>query len=503
MKRLISPALIGLFFIANNVNAQDLSLKQEVEQLKAQMQELKQAQQKMNIATMKKEILEVKAHDGHDNIKWGVDFRTAYDYVSYKHESGLTNSNSVLTNRLWLTMMFAPNPNLAFFGTLSYYKTYGQSANPAMGLNYFDWIVNETANPSDELRVKEAYWLYRNNTFLGSNVPWTFSIGRRPATDGLLVNYREDQKAKSPIGQLVNMEFDGASIGWDIENVTNVPGMHFKICMGRGMSSVEPRYNGIVSNGDGTYTITPGATDNYTKVSGLKTADLAGFIFKPYDNGQYSVSTMWLKAFRLPGFYDMTPSFDPTTGAYEGTTAEFKQVGSETGGVISFIADGIGQGMGGAFSNELYNTVAFASFAYTKTHPDAGTRMLGSYDSQTGTSIYVGANWPCMLVNNARVGIEYNHGSKYWRSFTYGEDTLVGSKLATRGNAYEIWFNKDLMGKKFTAQLRYTYIDYNYTGSQAFFGDGGTPLTMSEATAMGMDPVKKAQDLRLYLRYRY
>jgi len=52
-------------------------------------------------------------------------------------------------------------------------------------------------------------------------------------------------------------------------------------------------------------------------------------------------------------------------------------------------------------------------------------------------------------------------------------------------------------------QIRYTYIKYDYTGSNAFFGDAGTPMTMSEATDMGMDPVEKAQDLRVYFRYRY
>jgi len=498
MKRLISPALIGMLFIAANVNAEDMDLKKEVEQLKAQMAELKKAQEKINISALKREISEVKAHDGHDNIKWNVDFRTAYDYISYKHNSGKTVSNNLLTNRLWLNMAFAPNDNLAFFGTLSYYKTYGQTTyqgNP-MGFNYFDWIVNESANPSDELRVKEAYWLYRNNTFFGKDVPWTFSIGRRPATDGLLANYREDQKAKSPIGHLINMEFDGASIGWDIENITNVSGMYFKICTGRGMSSVTPRYSGVTSAGGGNYILSYNATDDYAKVDGFKTADLAGFIFKPYDDGQYSVSTMWLKAFRLPG---MKITAMPNPATKTNGSAQFKQVGDMTGGVASFIADGVGDGI----SDFLDDTVAFASFAYTKTHPHSGANMLRSPKSETGTSIYIGANWPCQIIENARVGVEYNHGSKYWRSFTYAEDTLAGSKLATRGDAYEVWFNKDLMDKKFTMQLRYTYMDYKYTGSNGFFGDFGAPLTMSQATAMGMNPVKSAQDLRLYLRYRY
>lgn len=495
MKRLISPALIGLLFVVSNLNASEASMQKEIEQLKAQMQELKKAQTKMNISALRNELSEVKAHDGHDNIKWGVDFRTDYDFINYKRANGENQSNGIFTNRLWLKMAFAPNDNLAFFGTLAYYKTYGQSLGAkSPGFNYFDWVVNETANPSDELRVKEAYWLYRNNTFLGSQIPWTASIGRRPATDGLLVNYREDQKAKSPLGHLINMEFDGASFAWQLENVTNVPGMYFKVCMGRGMSNVEPRFYGITQNTTGTggnYFVDPNATA-YTKVSGRSTSDLAGFIFKPYDDGQYSVHTMWLKAFNLPGMIKAG-----TSGGKQ--TYDFDQTGNMTGGALSVITDGVGNGN----SDFLFNTILFASVAYTKTHPKDGYNMLGSPNSQTGTSIYVGANFPAEIINNATVGLEYNHGSKYWRSFTYSEDTLIGSKLAARGDAYEFWLNKDLMGKKFTAQLRYTYINYNYTGSNAFFGDGGKPMTMNEAKAAGINPVSKAQDIRLYLRYRY
>ncbi len=497
MKRLISPALVGLFFLSGFANAEDLSLKQEVEQLKKQMAELKKAQAKINISALKREISEVKAHDGHDNIKWNVDFRTAFDYISYKHESGKKDSNGIFTNRLWLNMAYAPSDNLAFFGTLAYYKTYGQATGAAQGFNYFDWIVNETANPSDELRVKEAFWLYRSNKIFGADIPFTASFGRRPATDGLLANYREDQRAKSPIGHIINTEFDGASFGFNLENVTGISGMYFKICLGRGMSNVHSRYYGISANntggGTGQYIVNPNATD-YTKVDGYKTTDLGGFIFNPYDDGQYSVHTTLFKAFNLPGmvYVDMSGSTP---------TYNFAQTGDLAGGAISFIADGVGDGI----SDFLDDTTLFASFAFSKTYPKNGMNMLGSSDSETGSSIYLGANFDAPFSDDARIGVEYNHGSKYWRSFTYGEDTLAGSKLATRGDAYEFWFNKELIGKKLTAQLRYTYMDYKYTGSNAFFGDGGKPYKVDDPAlaAMGVDPVKSAQDIRLYIRYRY
>ena len=163
------------------------------------------------------------------------------------------------------------------------------------------------------------------------------------------------------------------------------------------------------------------------------------------------------------------------------------------------------------------DTNVFASFAWSKTDPKGkhstlanamgygtpGAEMLGSPKSETGTSYYVGVNFPCMLVDGARWGFEYNHGSKYWRSFDYGEDTLIGSKLSTRGNAYEAFYNLPILGKYLTAQVRYTYINYNYTGSDMFFGSTGTPMTKSEAAAAGMGFVDSASDLRLFVRYQY
>jgi hypothetical protein len=380
-------------------------------------------------------------------------------------------------------MAYAPTQHLAFYGTIAYNKMYGQSTAPSQGFNYYDWVVNETVNSSDELRLKEAYWLYKNDTFLGMNIPWTASMGRRPSTDGLLVNYREDQKAKSAIGHNINMEFDGASFNYVLEKVTGVPGMSLKFCLGRGMSNVKARYNGMVQQADGTFKLTP--SYDYSKVNSLDNTDLAGILFNPYDDGQYSLHTVWFRSYNLPGMVATT-----TKDVYN-----FKQVGDESGGAASFVANGIGDGI----SDMLDDTVFFASFAYSKTHPE--TSMLGSTDSEVGTSEYVGINWPCQLIDDARMGIEYNHGSQYWRSFTYGEDTLAGSKLAVRGDAYEMWFNKELIGRKLTAQIRYTYMDYKYTGSDGFFGDAGAPVKISAANTP--NAIDVAQDIRVYVRYRY
>jgi hypothetical protein len=56
-------------------------------------------------------------------------------------------------------------------------------------------------------------------------------------------------------------------------------------------------------------------------------------------------------------------------------------------------------------------------------------------------------------------------------------------------------------------QLRYTYIDYDYSGSNGFFGSqSGTPMKISDipsTTDLAGVVVDKAQDIRAYLRYKF
>ena len=125
MKKIIAPLLVGAAL--SSAFAADDSLKQEVEALKAQMAELKNTQSKINIDALKAQMNEIKAHDAGDNIKWTVDFRTAYDYVDYKMQGVENQDNGIWTNKLILGMGAQPADNLVFKGSLAAYKAFGQS----------------------------------------------------------------------------------------------------------------------------------------------------------------------------------------------------------------------------------------------------------------------------------------------------------------------------------------------------------------------------------------
>ena len=187
-----------------------------------------------------------------------------------------------------------------------------------------------------------------------------------------------------------------------------------------------------------------------------------------------------------------------------GNTGTFNDVGDIDYATILLKSEGIGDGI----SDYLDDTTVFASFAMSKTDPSNNQTMLGSSDSETGTPVWLGINAPCPISpDDSRIGVEWNKGSKYWRSMTYAEDTFAGSKIATRGQAWEVYRNQQLT-KALSWGLSYVYMKYDYYGSNAFFGMEGNPdLPAAISAALGgaqtLDWVKEAQDVRAYMRYRF
>ncbi|MBV5279679.1 MAG: DUF3373 family protein [Campylobacteraceae bacterium] len=490
MRKIIAPLIIGAAL--STAFAADDSLKQEIEALKTQMAELKSAQSKMNIDALRAQVTEIKAHDAGDNIKWNVDFRTSYDVIDYKITDGSKTDNAIWTNKLILGMAAQPADNLVFKGALGVYKTFGQNnINDTSMFQGFDWYG--TQKPGDDsIKLREAYFLYFGDM---GDVHYSASFGRRPSVDGFMTNLRADnENPASPVGHNINMEFDGASFKFDLDKVTGISGMYIKLCLGRGFSET----TGAYSQG------TAGFNPAYIKDGMNPNMDLAGLLMQFYDDGQYKIMANVFKGWNMMGV-GMELADQSLTRFYD--------VGDMTGASLSLQVNGIGNGI----NDFLDDSVFFISYAVNKTDPNnvpvntysgsmvtainygmSGAGMLGSTEKETGSSIYTGVQVPGIMAGQ-RLGLEYNHGSKYWRSFTYGEDTLAGSKLATRGDAYEIYYILPIVKKNLTAQLSYVYMDYNYAGSDMFFGQTGNPEGL-----MGMMPyVESASNIKASIRYRY
>jgi len=179
----------------------DSALKKEIDKLNKKVKRLN------------KKLNKVKAHDAFDNIKFSTDFRTAvdninYDYNKYSYKgtnlSGTDASNDALiTSRLYLDMKSAPNDKVSFQGQLAAYYIWGSHLIAEDDPSFKSWSASSKA--SDTLmRVRKAYFIYSDD-----KLPYSFSIGRRPSSDGFLINHRENVKeAGSPLAHITNMEVD-------------------------------------------------------------------------------------------------------------------------------------------------------------------------------------------------------------------------------------------------------------------------------------------------------
>jgi len=484
MKKMITMSLI-----AAASTAAFASTSSDIADLQAQIDKLKTKQGKIN------------AQSANDNIKWGVDFRTAYDNINYDLADGSSRSNdSLLSMRLWLNMAYAADEHNIFKGQLSMNKAFGadfsQMENRTFSMGgMFDWTGNE-ALTDNSLKVRQAFWLYLGDEAFGADIPWTFSIGRRPSTNGFLANLSQDDAAQSPLAHVINVEFDGLSSKLDLSNVTGVPGMSFKVCLGYGSTNAAPLF--------GRLDATAYADDVQ---DGLEDIKLGGFIFEPYNDGQYIVKATWYRAYDLPGFD--SENFLAAFAAGDMGAGSFSQNGNMDGAALSVLIDGVTED--GYFAD----VKLFGSFAWSNTNPDEGAQMLGvsvpnaafgfpgqpqnlvmgadAGESQSGTSYWFGAYLPVTDgsgENYGTVGLEYNHGSEYWRPFTYAEDTMIGSKIAARGDAWEANYTYQI-NDALSFQARYVSIDYDYTGSNSFFGSDGTPVSIEDiqAGAEGFDQV--------------
>ena len=474
MKKIITLSAIA--FLSTSLSA-NVDMQTQIDTLTKKLTKMEKTQKKL-----KKKISAVNKLANKDNIKFDVDFRTSYDMINYKTVSGKEYKNDGLyANRLWLNMGYAPKSDLMFKGTLAFNKAFGASpynsngsGMPQRGFGYdtFDWVVSE--NLTDEkLRVREAYWLWMPK-FNGRG--YTFSVGRRPATNGFLINHRDDDKAKSPIGHIINMEFDGISVSAKTGDI--VEGSYLKLCLGRGLTNAKARFDqkGLDYSSD----------DN-----NLDNMDLIGAIAKLYDDGQYTAFAKYYRAFNVIG--------NDVTGQNGGTQAKpvLTSYGDMDGAALSVQTNGVGD----EINDFLDETILFASLAVSKTLPNTNQAMMGSTDSLKGYSYFVGAQMPNMT--GGKFGVEFNHGSANWRPFTYAEDTMAGSKMAVRGNAMEVYWTQPIIDNTFTMQIRYTSMSYDYTGSNGFFGDGGKAYEIDSVQAKAMDAVENASDLRVYFRYRY
>lgn len=455
-------SLASALVLSSALYADEAALQKQIEMLMKRIEQLEKAQGSLqqtqstiqeSQTVIKEEqsaqaemISKVNAQSANDNIKWDIDFRSAIHSLDYTGNAN-TQSNTLMTNRLWLGMGSKVTDDLFFYGQLAVYNYWG--AQPE-DLDWNDDNWRASSQPHDvDLRLRQAYFVYKfGNDW---DVPMTFSAGRRAATDGFLANHREgNKKPGSPLAHITNMEVDAAMVQFDLDKVS-LPGSYLKVVYGR-------------SNDPMSSSTSPYLTDTST---GDDTVDFLVLPMSIYNDGQSNLMAQYARITNIKG-----------EGAKAAGTAQL--------GAISYQLDGLNEDI-----DFLNDSTLFASVAITQTNPDGDIPILGSLENKTGYSFWAGFLFPDQITDGGRFGLEYNYGSKFWTPMTWAEDSLTGSKIATRGNVYEGYWNIPIVGKNLTAQLRYTYLDHHYSANTSYMMDPDT------------QNLDNSQELRAFVRYQY
>jgi hypothetical protein len=429
-------------------------------------------------------------------IELGGDFQSRFDSlqgnsagaVVFNPNSGMApvpgttyKNSSLLSDRFGLNLKIQATDDVQVKARLLMYKLWGQeTAGPVTGANaffadkqsIFDGNLGHTPS-SENLLVDQAYATWSN---IGGNPLW-FSIGRRPSTGGVPTNLRENREKSGTAGtpgMMIDYAFDGATFGI-APSIDALPGFYAKLCYGKGYDS---GYN---------------STSNT-----MKDVNFIGLNVTPYETDNFRAELQYSRAMGIFAFPEGTSFAVPfmNTSFPNVNLGDIDQFGLNLTGRI----DNVGPG----------NLNLFFSPAFSKTHPNGNTfgpgyglmwDVMSGESAKSGHAIYLGARYD-VTSTGTKLGVEYNHGSENWITFTPASDDLVTSKLGTRGSVYEAYLIQEFrgaavakMGKAFF-RVGYQYYDFDYTGSNNWVG---APTKISDLAStpympLMFVPLKNAKD---------
>ena len=381
-----------------------------------------------------------------DRLDWGVELRTRMDNFKVSNQidpsSGKENDFSAdnhWTTRFRLNMSAEVMKGLTFHGRLTVYKNWANIQRVA----YYPYADPNIAHvPSDtSLKVDRAYidWIVPHMP-----VPLALTIGRQPSSEGPASEFKENRKRQSTYPVLL---FDGEADGivgtFGLERFTGLRNSGLRFAYGKGYQSqddktvyLDSRYGIDDLNVFGVFLETelPSLPNSLMVLSYVRGNN---FVDNPIDPGK-NLGNMDLFGVHMQAPHILGSGFD------------------------FFVS----WGMDLSHPNDKFVNMPVGI------GPDgkpilmpAGLLSGDGSDDHTGWAVYTGFRYttPFAQLNNPRFGFEYNHGSRYWFSFTQGSTELY-NKLATRGDVYDFYYIQPF-NKYLFARLGYTILDYDYTGS--------------------------------------
>ncbi|MGV1098337.1 DUF3373 family protein [Thiovibrio sp. JS02] len=407
---------------------------------------------------------EVETKTLKDRINLGAELRTRADFFKLKNSANFGGTGSTehndnhWTNRFRLNMDAEIQKNLLFTGRITGYKNFAND-----DANAFVNDSNAAHLPGDSgLKLDRAYvdWVPE-----GMPVPLALTFGRHPSSEGPPSELKENRLRQSTYPSLLfDGEADGVVATVGLERYLGWKNSGIRFAWGKAYQDTNTAVSymdnyGAMYDDTNVYatffeTEIPGVRNSLLVLSALQVTDLIGdpsYLFDAATGGTAN------------------PKVDIGDMTLYGVHAQANNLMDS--GIDVFLSGGVN------VTDPNGNIITVANSpggAYNGTY---GLMNTGANDDDhSGWAIHTGLRYtiPYKPWNNPKVGFEYNHGSDYWFSFTWGSAELY-NKLATRGDAYDFYyiqpFNDNLFGR-----LGYTHIDYNYTNSGMHIGDFGDSI---------------------------
>lgn len=397
--------------------------------------------------------------------------------MPYTAKEGYDFDNSILyTNRLRLQLDAKVAKNVDFAGRLSMYKTWGDST----GVQVFNGqptsinVDGTTASVpnSDIVRVERAYFTWKSPKYY-------LSIGRRPSTGGMPLNFREDEpRGGTPLGSIINYQFDGVTLGWHINDESTL-----RLCYGVGFES---------GFGSGEELKLP-----------QDRLDDAWFFGVNWDI--YNTDDMFIQA-TVARAADVTDGFNglvvlpvnPVSGQPVPGTPVLRYSPSANLGDIDW-ASLVLVRRDGPFD-------WFVTYSYMESDPSGITTPFGGLFSdpfeapqdQDADMIYAGVRYN-LPNDKTKIGVEYNNGSEYWFNMAVAEDDLFAPKTSARGSVYELYLTHRI-SKRFVFKADYIHYDYDYSGSGWHMG---SPKDLDKMPILGFATPQDADKFMVSFSARF
>jgi hypothetical protein len=396
------------------------------------------------------------------------------------YHNGYDYRNSIYyTSRLRLGFKADIAPDWDFAGRLSMYKAWGDSTavqvfnGQATSMN-IDGTTTRVPN-SDILRVERAYFTWKNMF----NLPMYLSIGRRPSTDGPPLNLRQGElRGGTPMGLTVDYQFDGITWGYHLGDHDT-----FRLCYGVGFES-----------GFGQ------AAELKSPADRLKDVHMGGINWDIWSDDSMLVQSTIMRAFDVTDGFNgaVVMPANPITGETVNAPVIMRYSPSANLGDID-LAGVLLQRKDGPLN-------WFINYAYMKSHPNPVTTPFGGLFSdpfetpkaRSGSSVYAGVRYD-FNGDNSMLGLEYNHGSKYWFNFAQGADDILAPKLSARGDVFEGYFIHK-MHKNVLWKLDYMHYAYDYSGSGWHVG---APKALDATPILGFPTYDKVNVYSLSIITRF